>query len=87
MGQFKDIGDPAAGIIEECGEVIQVIAKKIRFGRAWTDIPPGKDKSRIDELHEELKDLMYHYGRLLDQLEEETKTHYKNEIDRLTKKI
>lgn len=65
MGKFKDVGDPAAALAEECAEVIQCINKKIRFGGDWNQIPEGKEKSRIQELQDEMGDLIYQYNRFM----------------------
>lgn len=64
MGQFKDQGDPAFALSEECAEVIQVISKYYRFGTDWNEIPEGKTMSRWDMLKAEMEDLMYQWDRL-----------------------
>lgn len=64
MGQFKNEGDAALALAEECAEVIQVIAKYQRFGGDWDEIPPGKDKTRWEQLNEEMDDLLYQWLRL-----------------------
>ena len=66
MGQFKDVGEPAAALAEECAEVIQVITKTIRFGGNWNEIPPGKNKTRWEELEGEILDVLYQWERLKD---------------------
>ena len=35
MGQFKNEGDAALALAEECAEVIQVITKMKRFNGSW----------------------------------------------------
>ena len=64
MGQFKDVGIPAAALAEECAEVIQVITKLMRFGGYWDEIPPGKDHSRWMDLVTEMNDVLYQWERL-----------------------
>lgn len=66
MGQFKNEGDPALALAEECAEVIQVITKKFRFGGNWNEIPVGKDKSRLEELTSEMEDVIYQWKRFLE---------------------
>lgn len=67
MGQYKNEGDAAFTLAEECAEVIQVITKKYRFGGDWNEIPPGKDKTRLEELKEEMADLIFAYERFCKQ--------------------
>lgn len=69
MGQFKDVGSPAAALAEECAEVIQVITKKLRFNGSWFEIPPGKDKTRYQELNAEMTDLIHQWERLKLEIE------------------
>jgi len=64
MGQFKDQGDTALALAEECAEVIQIITKMKRFGGDWNEIAPGKDKSRWEMLKDEMADVMYQWDRL-----------------------
>jgi len=65
MGQFKDVGDAALALAEECAEVIQVIAKMKRFEQDnWDEIPPGQMKSRWELLKYEMDDVMYQWDRL-----------------------
>lgn len=64
MGQFKDQGDAALALAEECAEVIQIIAKMKRFGGNWDEIAPGKDKSRWEMLRDEMADVMHQWDRL-----------------------
>lgn len=68
MGLFKDLGDPALALAEECAEVIQVINKKFRFNGDWNEIPEGKSQSRLEELKGEMEDLKYQYERFLNSL-------------------
>ena len=64
MGQFKDVGNPALALAEECAEVIQVINKLYRFEGDWNEIPEGKDVSRWAMLCSEMEDVMYQFRRL-----------------------
>lgn len=63
MGKFKDQGDAALALAEECAEVIQVITKTIRFGGDWTETRPGQDMTRLEELEAEMADLLYQWER------------------------
>ena len=67
MGQYKNEGDAALQLAEECSEVIQIITKKYRFDGDWNEIPPGKDKTRLEELKAEMADVMYAWERFLNQ--------------------
>ena len=42
MGKFKDVGCPAAALMEECNEVAQVIAEFFRFDQNWESIREGQ---------------------------------------------
>ena len=64
MGAFRNEGDAALALAEECAEVVQVITKCIRFGGDWDEIPPNKDKTRWEMLNEEMDDLLYQWLRL-----------------------
>jgi NTP pyrophosphatase (non-canonical NTP hydrolase) len=64
MGLFKEEGNSAAALSEECGEVVQIISKYYRFGGSWDDIPPGKTESRWEQLEGEMEDLIYQWERL-----------------------
>jgi NTP pyrophosphatase (non-canonical NTP hydrolase) len=65
MGLHKHEGNAAAALAEECGEVIQIISKYYRFPSAtWDEIPPGKSKTRWDQLEEEMNDLLFQWERL-----------------------
>lgn len=64
MGKFKDEGDAALALAEECAEVIQVINKMKRFGGNWEEIPPGENVSRWAMLCSEMEDVMYQFRRL-----------------------
>lgn len=69
MGRFKDIGDPAMQLAEECAEVIQIISKVKRFDNpeGWQFVNPETGKTRLQELQEEMGDVMYAYNRFLNQ--------------------
>lgn len=64
MGQFRNEGDPALALAEECAEVIQVITKMHRFKGNWDEIPVGKSVSRWAMLLTEMEDVMYQFHRL-----------------------
>lgn len=68
MGQFKDQGDAALALAEECAEVIQIIAKMKRFGGDWSDVREGQNKTRWEELQAEMDDVLYQWYKLKDQL-------------------
>lgn len=63
MGQFKDQGNAALALAEECAEVIQIITKTIRFGGSWTEARPGQNITRLEELEAEMADLLYQWSR------------------------
>ncbi len=64
MGKFKDEGNAALALAEECAEAIQVINKLYRFNGNWHEIPEGKDMSRWQELVNEMNDVIYQWERL-----------------------
>ena len=64
MAEYKGQGDTALNLAEECAEVIQVIAKLKRFGGNWDEIPPGKIKTRWQELESEMQDLLFAWSKL-----------------------
>ena len=64
MGLYKNEGAPEIVLMEECAEVIQVIAKCVRFGGDWNEIPPNKEKTRWEMLEEEMNDVLFQWKRL-----------------------
>ena len=64
MGLFKNEGEAAAALAEECSEVAQVIAKYYRFSGNWDEIPEGKKSSRWEQLEAEMEDLLFQWERL-----------------------
>jgi NTP pyrophosphatase (non-canonical NTP hydrolase) len=64
MGLHKNEGQAAAALAEECGEVVQIISKYYRFGGDWNEVPPGKSKTRWQQLIEEMDDLFYQWHRV-----------------------
>ena len=68
MGKFRDQGNPALALAEECAEVIQVINKLYRFEGNWDEIPPGEQVSRWAMLCSEMEDVMYQFRRLEKEL-------------------
>lgn len=83
MGKFKNVGDPAAALMEECAEVIQVIAKLKRFDGQWSDDPDLEMKNRWMKLEEEMDDLLYQWLRL----KEQRKAELKKKFDDLREKM
>ena len=69
MALYKNQGDPALTLAEECAEVIQVITKLYRFNGSWNDIPPGKDYTRWQELKSEMSDLLDAWSQLYSEIE------------------
>ena len=64
MGLFKEEGDAALALAEECAEVVQIVAKLKRFGGDWNEIPPNKQKTRWEMLEEEMNDVLFQWERL-----------------------
>jgi NTP pyrophosphatase (non-canonical NTP hydrolase) len=64
MRKFKDIGSPALVLAEQCAEVIRVIKKN---NGDWNQIPPSKDKTRLEELKDQMDDLIYQYHKFLEE--------------------
>lgn len=64
MRKFKNEGDAALALAEECAEVIQVINKLYRFQGQWDEIPPGKKITRWEELCNEMSDVFHQWERL-----------------------
>lgn len=64
MGLYKNEGAPEIVLMEECAEVIQVIAKCVRFSSNWDEIPPNKKKTRWEMLEEEMNDVLFQWERL-----------------------
>ena len=65
MGKFKDEGNAAHALSEECSEVIKVINKMYRFYGDWDEIPPGDTESRWQQLCGEMEDVIYQWNRLV----------------------
>jgi NTP pyrophosphatase (non-canonical NTP hydrolase) len=70
MGQYKNEGDAALTLAEECAEVIQIITKLHRFNGNWNEIPPGKDKTRWEQLKDEMEDVLFQWNRLKEQYDD-----------------
>lgn len=64
MGVFKNEGDAALALAEECAEVIQIINKLKRFEGNWNEIPPNKKNTRWEMLEDEMFDLLFQWQRL-----------------------
>ena len=69
MGKYKNEGDAALALAEECAEVVQIITKMKRFGGNWDEIAPGKEKTRWEELRSEMGDLISQWERLKAEIE------------------
>ena len=67
MGLYKDEGNAALALAEECAEVIQIITKLHRFDGFWSEVPPGKDITRWEQLENEMNDLIYQWDRLREE--------------------
>lgn len=65
MAEYKDQGNPEFNLLEELAEVMQVIAKKQRFNGNWNEVPPGKTKTRLEQLQDEMSDVLIAYNNLL----------------------
>lgn len=74
MGKFKDYGDPALALAEECAEVIQVITKMKRFDGDWDD--KIRHVSRWERLEAEMLDVFYQWERLKKERDLELKIKY-----------
>jgi NTP pyrophosphatase (non-canonical NTP hydrolase) len=66
MGLYKDQGDPALALTEECAEVIQLITKMNRHNGNWNEVRPGQTSTRWEELVSEMNDVLYQWNRLND---------------------
>lgn len=64
MAEFANVGMAEAILMEEMAEAIQVIAKKVRFEGEWNEVPPGKDKTRWEELKAEMQDVFLAWQNL-----------------------
>jgi hypothetical protein len=64
MAEFANVGMAEAILMEEMAEAIQVIAKKVRFGGEWGEVPPGKTKTRWEQLEAEMQDVMLAWKNL-----------------------
>ncbi len=55
--QYKNIGDPAIRVMEECGEAIQATGKGIRFG--WDNCHPDRPgQTNLQDLEKEVSDII-----------------------------
>jgi len=64
MAEFANVGMAEAILMEEMGEVIQILAKKVRFDGKWDEVPPGKTKTRWEQLEAEMQDVMLAWKNL-----------------------
>ena len=54
--RYKNIGNPAIRLIEECGELVQAICKGERFG--WNNCHPNRSgQTNLEELEAEMADV------------------------------
>ena len=61
--KYKNIGDPADRIVEECGEILQAVGKGKRFG--WKNYHPDRPNSNnLQELSDEINDLIQAFNDL-----------------------
>jgi 3'-phosphoadenosine 5'-phosphosulfate sulfotransferase len=73
MAQYENKGNAEMNLVEELSEAIQVIAKKVRFGGDWNEVPPGHSKTRFESLTSEMDDVMIAYNRVLKEILEDLK--------------
>jgi len=64
MAEFANVGMAEAILMEEMGEVIQILAKKVRFDGKWDEVPPGKTKTRWEQLEAEMQDVLLAWKNL-----------------------
>lgn len=77
MAEYANQGNAEMNLVEELSEVIQVIAKKQRFGGDWNEVPPEQTKTRFQSLKNEMGDVLLAYSRLLKEIHDDLK----NECD------
>jgi NTP pyrophosphatase (non-canonical NTP hydrolase) len=77
MAEYANQGNAEMNLVEELSEVIQVIAKKVRFNGDWHEVPPGHTKTRFQSLKNEMGDVLLAYSRLLKEINDDLK----NECD------
>jgi len=71
--KYKYIGAPSICLIEECGELIQAIAKGERFG--WYNHHPDRSFTNLYELQAEWKDVKEAYDKLINSIVANTALH------------
>ena len=64
--KYKHIGAPSICLVEECGELIQAIAKGERFG--WYNHHPDRSFTNLYELQAEWKDVKEAYDKLINSI-------------------
>jgi len=68
--KYKNVGDPAVRLIEECSELIKAVCKGKRFG--WSNHHPDRpDTNNEHEMDAEMKDIIEAYDNLKTQIKEE----------------
>lgn len=61
--EYKDIGDPAIHLIEECAELVKAVCKGQRFG--WDNHYPGRpDMDNVQAMDAEMADVAEAYNAL-----------------------
>lgn len=65
--KYKNIGDPATRIVEECAELIKAVCKGVRFG--WNSCHPDRpDINNKNKLDMEMLDILDSYRDLKKQI-------------------
>lgn len=85
----EDYDSSLAHLLEECGEVVQIIGKIYRFGLySYNPLVPESDqKSNVALLHEEIEDLQAAIGRYYNAyVTEITGREILNDLKELTEK-
>ena len=65
---FEYIGSPITKLIEECGELIQVLCKADRFG-LYNNHPDRPGKTNLDEIKKEMADVQKSYKWFISKIE------------------
>ena len=74
--QYKAIGNPETRVIEECGELIQALAKAERFG--WFNCHPNRPNStNLEDVLREMDDVVEAINSLDAHLREFRHKHFK----------
>lgn len=76
--KYKHIGSPLTRVVEECGEVLQTIAKVDRFGPS--DCHPNRKVNNLDELRAEWRDLNEAYVEYINYVLNDSKKEVRKEL-------